>query len=220
VPIWGSVFAGARKPIARVKLPCAWLSERSASTSCASCFAEAILVSLGGAVCGMAGAVVILRVLSTWRAYPRHAHQCARESGCEDPMPWHCCLALVSGFLFGLVPVRQVLAAPDPWQIIRSGSSAAGRWRRFTLRDALLAMQIAICAVLITASPGGGGAAWRVRSRAAMVSIPGGRCWSRLICTWAVYDGDERAVMQRRMIDAAAAIPGRHRCRLQRPAAA
>ena len=36
-------------------------------------------------------------------------------------------LALVSGFLFGLVPVRQVMRA-DPWQMIRSGmaSTASG----------------------------------------------------------------------------------------------
>jgi hypothetical protein len=31
-------------------------------------------------------------------------------------------LALFSGFLFAMVPVRQVLRA-DPWQIIRSGST-------------------------------------------------------------------------------------------------
>ena len=88
-------------------------------------FTEAILVSLAGGVCGMAGAVVILRVLSTWRPI----------SGLPINVPVNpdvktyalaLLLALVSGFLFGLVPVRQVLRA-DPWQIIRSGSSGTGQ---------------------------------------------------------------------------------------------
>jgi predicted permease len=59
-------------------------------------------------------------------------------------------LSLVSGFLFGAVPVRQVLRT-DPYQVIKLGSSAGGG-RRITGRDVLLATQIAICAVLVTSS--------------------------------------------------------------------
>ena len=59
-------------------------------------------------------------------------------------------LALVSGFLFGIVPVRQVLRT-DPYQIVKSGS--IGRvGRRMTVRELLLGVQIAICAVLVTSS--------------------------------------------------------------------
>ena len=59
-------------------------------------------------------------------------------------------LALVSGFLFGIVPVRQVLRA-NPYEVVKAGSSVmAGR--RVTLRDVLLVVQIAICAVLVTSS--------------------------------------------------------------------
>ena len=53
--------------------------------------------------------------------------------------------------LFGIVPVRQVLRA-DPWQVIRTGGAGVGGLRRFTVRDVLLAVQIAICAVLVTSS--------------------------------------------------------------------
>ncbi len=60
-------------------------------------------------------------------------------------------LALASGLLFGMVPVRQVMRA-DPWQVIRTGGAGVGGVRRFTLRDVLLAVQIAICAVLVTSS--------------------------------------------------------------------
>jgi hypothetical protein len=59
-------------------------------------------------------------------------------------------LALVSGFIFGMVPVRQVLRA-NPYEIVKAGySGRAGR--RMTLRDVLLVLQIAICAVLVTSS--------------------------------------------------------------------
>jgi predicted permease len=168
-------------------------------------FTEAILVSLAGGVVGMAGAVVILRVLSTWRPIP----------GIPINVPVNpdvrtyalaLLLALVSGFLFGLVPVRQVLRA-DPWQIIRSGSSAAGRWRRFTLRDALLGIQIAICAVLITASL----VAVRGLARSLQSNYgfnPQGAMLVKTDLKMGGYDGDQRAQMQRRMLDAAAAIPG------------
>jgi predicted permease len=168
-------------------------------------FAEAILVSLAGGVCGMAGAVVILRVLSTWRPIPGMPINVPVNPDVKT-YAMALLLALVSGFLFGLVPVRQVLRA-DPWQIIRSGSSAAGRWRRFTLRDALLGMQIAICAVLITASL----VAVRGLARSLQSSYgfdPQGAMLVKTDLHMGGYDGDERAMMQRRMLDAAAAIPG------------
>ena len=59
-------------------------------------------------------------------------------------------LALVSGFLFGAVPVSQVLRT-NPYEVVKTGSS--GRiGRRITARDVLLVVQIAICAVLVTSS--------------------------------------------------------------------
>lgn len=168
-------------------------------------FTEAILVSLAGGVCGMAGAVVILRVLSTWQPI----------SGIPINVPVNpdattyalaLLLALLSGFLFGLVPVRQVLRA-DPWQIIRSGSSGAGRLRRFTLRDALLGLQIAICAVLVTGSL----VAVRGLARSQESNYGFQPQDAMLVQTdlhMGGYEGDRQTQMQRRMLDAAAAIPG------------
>jgi predicted permease len=168
-------------------------------------FTEAVLVSLAGGVCGMAAALVILRVLSTWRPIPGIPINVPVNPDVKT-YALALLLALVSGFLFGLVPVRQVLRA-DPWQIIRSGSSAAGRWRRFTLRDALLGMQIAICAVLITASL----VAVRGLARSLQSNYgfdPQGAMLVKTDLHMGGYDGDQRAQMQRRMVDAAAAIPG------------
>lgn len=59
-------------------------------------------------------------------------------------------LAFVSGILFGAVPVKQVLAT-DPFEIVKSGS-VARLGRPITFREALVAVQIAICALLVTSS--------------------------------------------------------------------
>ena len=98
----------------------------------------------------MAGAVVILRTLSTWRPIPNIPINVPVNPD-VNTYALAFLLAVFSGLFFGLVPVRQILRS-DPWQIIRSGSTNAGSTRRFTLRDVLLGLQIAICSVLVTAS--------------------------------------------------------------------
>ena len=63
-------------------------------------------------------------------------------------------LALASGFLFGAVPLRQILRT-SPYEVVKAGSSgmiAGNTGRRVTARDVLLVVQIAICAVLVTSS--------------------------------------------------------------------
>jgi predicted permease len=168
-------------------------------------FTEAGLVSLAGGACGMAGAVAILRVLSTWRPIPGIPINVPVNPDARTYVV-ALLLAVFSGFLFGLVPVRQVLKA-DPWQIIRSGSSGVGSFRRITLRDILLAFQIAICAVLVTASL----VAVRGLARSLRSNYGFQPQEAMLVKTdlhMAGYDGDQRAQMQRRMLDTAAGIPG------------
>ncbi len=168
-------------------------------------FTEAGLVSLAGGICGMAGAVAILRLLSTWRPIPDIPINVPVNPDAKTYL-LALFLALFSGFLFGLVPVRQVLKT-DPWQTIRSGSSVAGSQRRITLRDVLLALQIAICAVLVTASL----VAVRGLARSLHSNYgfqPQGAMLVQTDLHMAGYDGDQRAQMQRHMLDAAAAIPG------------
>jgi predicted permease len=115
-------------------------------------------------------------------------------------------LALASGLLFGLVPVRQVMRS-DPWQVIRTGAAGVGGLRRFTLRDILLAVQIAICAVLVTSS------LVAVRGLARSMHSNFGFDPQNVMIVgselqMAGYDDGRLPQMQRRMLDAAAAIPG------------
>jgi predicted permease len=165
---------------------------------------EAVLISLVGGTVGLMGSVVLLQRMSMWQPFP----------GAPIHVPVNpdatiyvvaLALALVSGFLFGIVPVRQVLRT-DPYQIVKSGSSG-GVGRRITLRDVLLGAQIAICAVLVTSSI--------VALRGLVRSLSGNYGFqtrnTMLINTnlaMAGYRGDEVPSMQKRMIDAMEAIPG------------
>jgi predicted permease len=111
---------------------------------------EAMLVSTGGTALGVAGSIPLLRALSAWRPIP---HFPVNVSVNPD---WHTyamalVLALGSGLLFGLVPLRQILKA-DPNQQLKTGSASGGRERRITARDLLLVVQVAVCAVLVTSS--------------------------------------------------------------------
>ncbi len=115
-------------------------------------------------------------------------------------------LAVLSGLFFGLVPVRQILRS-DPWQVIRSGSASTGSTRRLTLRDVLLGLQIAICSVLVTASL----VAVRGLARSLQSNYgiqPKNVMLVKTDLKMAGYEADKRVQMQKRMLDAAAAIPG------------
>ncbi len=85
---------------------------------------EAILVSLAGGAVGLVGGIGILRWLSAWEPVPNIPINVP-----VNPDVWTFivafALAVVSGLLFGIVPVRQVLKS-DPWQIIRSGGTNLG----------------------------------------------------------------------------------------------
>jgi predicted permease len=168
-------------------------------------FTEAFLVSLVGGACGIVGAVAILRLLSTWRPIPGIPINVPVNPDAKT-YALALFLALLSGLLFSSVPVRQILRA-DPWRIIRAGSSGFDSLRRFTLRDLLLGLQIAICAVLVTASL----VALRGLARSLESNYgfqPQGALLVKTDLQMAGYDGDQRVQMQRHMLDAAAAIPG------------
>jgi predicted permease len=166
---------------------------------------EAVLVSLAGGIVGMAGAVVILRALSTWRPIPNIPINIPVNPDANTYILAFL-LSVFSGLLFGLIPVRQVLRS-DPWQVIRSGGASIGAAGRFTLRDVLLGLQIAICSVLVTASL----VAVRGLARSLQTNYgiqPQGVMLAKTDLKMAGYDGDQRVQMQKRMLEAAAAIPG------------
>ncbi|MGD0631456.1 MAG: ABC transporter permease [Terracidiphilus sp.] len=165
---------------------------------------EAALISLAGGGVGVLGSVALLRKLSTWQPIPGAPIHLPVSP--DAKLFWFAlALALVSGFLFGIVPVRQVLRA-NPYEIVKAGSSAR-LGRGLTVRDVLLVVQIAICAVLVTSS--------MVAVRGLVRSLqsnfgfdPRNTMTAGVNLTMAGYSMDKVPAMQRRMIDAMATIHG------------
>lgn len=165
---------------------------------------EAVLVSLAGGAVGVLGSVELLRWLSVWQPFPGASVHVPVSPDAKIYVV-ALVLALVSGFLFGIVPVRQVLRA-NPYEIVKAGSS--GRvGRRIAVRDVLLVVQIAICAVLVTSS--------MVAVRGLVRSLHSNLGFeprnTMLVGTnlgMAGYSGDTVPAMQKRMIEAMETIPG------------
>jgi predicted permease len=167
-------------------------------------FTEAVLISTAGGALGLVGSIALLRRISTWEPF---AGAPLRLPVAPDAKLYvvSLALALVSGFLFGIVPVRQVLRA-NPYEIVKAGSSAR-LGRRMTVRDVLLVLQIAICAVLVTSS--------MVAVRGLMRSLrsdygfePRNAMLVGIDLSMAGYSSDQLLPMQKRLIDAMKTIPG------------
>jgi predicted permease len=167
-------------------------------------FTEAMLISLVGGAAGLWGSVVLLHGLSLWQPFPQFAMTIPVSPDANVYLV-ALLLALASGFLFGAVPVRQVLRT-NPYEVVKSGSSArAGR--RLTVRDLLLVVQIAICAVLVTSSF----VALRGLARSLHTNFgfePRNAMLVDTNLTLAGYSGDQVPTLQKRMIEAMEGIPG------------
>jgi predicted permease len=167
-------------------------------------FTEALLISLAGGAVGLWGSLELLRWLEAWQPFPQFpinvpVNPDAKLYGVA------LLLALVSAFLFGAAPVRQILGT-QPYGVIKLASTA-GFGRRFSVRDLLLAVQIAICAVLLTSS--------MVAVRGMLRSLHSDFGFeprnSMLVDTdlgMAGYAADKAPEMQKRILNAIQAIPG------------
>ena len=165
---------------------------------------EAVLISLVGGGVGLLGSIMLLRQLSVWQPFPFAPIHLPVTPGTKIYVVAFL-LALVSGLLFGIVPVRQVLRA-NPYELVKAGSSVR-LGRRITIRDGLLAAQIVICAVLVTSS--------MVAVRGLLRSLhsnfgfqPQHAMLVSTNLTMAGYRSDQLTVMQKRMIRALQTIPG------------
>ncbi len=168
-------------------------------------FTEAALISLIGGAAGLWGSVLALQWLCVWQPFPRNFPVHTPVSPDANVYGVALLLSLASGFLFGAVPLRQVLRT-NPYAVVKSGST--GRiGRRITARELLLATQIAICAVLVTSSM----VAVRGLARSLDSNFGFEPKNAMLVDTdlhMAGYSGDRIPAMQKRMIDAVERIPG------------
>jgi len=167
-------------------------------------FTEALLLSAIGGVVGIWASVFVLRGLSAWQPFARWPVYLTVTPD-ANVYGVAVLLTLASGFLFGAVPVRQVLHT-DPYEIVKSGS-VRSVGRRMSVRELALVVEIAICAVLVTSS--------FVAVRGLVRSLHGNFGFDQRNAmvadtdlTMAGYNGESAADMEKRMIDALEGIRG------------
>ena len=166
---------------------------------------ESVIVSLIGGAGGMVSAAFLLRALSRWQPIgqmPLHVIVNPDASVYIVALM----LSLASGVLFGLLPARQIWNI-DAAHAMKAGPAAVVTFRRFTLRDILLGVQIAICTLLVTSSL----VALRGMARSLHASFgfnPQGVTLLNTDMGLAGYTDDQSLLLQKRVLEEASQIPG------------
>jgi predicted permease len=167
-------------------------------------FIESVMVALIGGAAGLIGSIALLRRLDAWQPFPKFPIHVPVNPD-ANVYAVALLLAVVSGLLFGAVPVRQILRT-DPYEIIKSGSiGKVGR--RIAFRDLLLVAQIAICAILVTSSL----VAVRGLARSLRGSFgiePQNAMLVDMDLSMAGYTAETAPAMRKRMVDTMQSIPG------------
>jgi predicted permease len=115
-------------------------------------------------------------------------------------------ISVLAAALFGLMPLRQIFAT-DPNDAIKAGGVHASRGRRWALRDFLLAAQIALCCITVTAAF----VSLRGLARAMNMDLgfnPTGAVRTEFDLGWAGYKGDAAARFQKELLDRVSHLPG------------
>jgi predicted permease len=111
---------------------------------------EACMISILGGTCACALAWIALTGLATWHPptdYPMKFSVLPQPSLIFIAL----LISVLAGVLFGVMPLRQIFKT-DPNEAIKSGGGPRFAGRRWALRDCLLAAQIALCCVTVTAA--------------------------------------------------------------------
>jgi predicted permease len=115
-------------------------------------------------------------------------------------------ISVLAGVLFGLMPLRQIFKT-DPNDAIKSGGSQSAAGRRWALRDVLLAAQIALCCVTVTAAF----VSLRGLGKALTMDLgfnPKDALLTQFDLSQAAYTGDAADHFQRQLLEKTSQIPG------------
>jgi predicted permease len=165
---------------------------------------EALAISILGGLCACGLAWTALTGMAQWHPstdYPIQFDVTPQPSLIVVSF----LIAVFSGAVFGAMPLLQIFKT-DPNEVIKSGSqtSAGKRW---ALRDVLLAAQIALCCVTVTAAF----VALRGMTKAMSSDLgfqPRNAILTRFDLSQAGYAGDAADQMQRRILERVSQLPG------------
>jgi predicted permease len=166
---------------------------------------EAILISLAGGLGGTLFATALLKALSSWQPFPEFP---IHVTVTPDVRVYALAvmLSIASGLLPGLLPARQVWQT-DLLQAMKSNAPGVTILKRVALRDFLLGLQIALCALLLTASL----VALRGMERSLHAPFgfqPAGVMLAETDMHMAGYSDESALRAQKRMLEGAARMPG------------
>jgi len=200
----GSIFAAraadrSRELAIRLAIGCSrWVILRGVLT-------EAILVSLAAGVSGTVLASFLLQGLSRWQPFAEFPfHVVVLPDAKVYAVAF--LLSMGSGILFGILPARQI-GRSDAAQVMKSSVGTEMLFRRLSLRDVLLCVQIALCTLLVTASL----VALRGMERSLHAPLgfqPQGVMLAGTDLTMAGYKEEQFLPVQKRMLEETARIPG------------
>jgi predicted permease len=167
---------------------------------------EAFVISIFGGACACVLSWMALTGLAGWHPpsrFPFKFHVLPQPS--LILMAFF--ISVLAGVLFGMAPLRQIFKT-DPNEAIKSGgsqSSAAGR--RWALRDVLLAAQIALCCVTVTAAF----VSLRGLGKALTMDLgfnPKNAILTTFDLSRAGYTGDAADHFQRQLLERVSQLPG------------
>jgi predicted permease len=166
---------------------------------------EAFVISIFGGICACAISWAALNGLAAWHPPTDYPIQFS-----VAPQPSLIAMAflisVLAAVLFGLMPLRQIFKA-DPNDAIKAGGGQVVSGRRWALRDVLLAGQIALCCVTVTAAF----VSLRGMTRALTMDLgfnPRGATLTEFQLSQAGYNAETAAQFQRRLLDKVVALPG------------
>jgi predicted permease len=112
---------------------------------------EAFVISILGGACACGLAWMALTGLAGWHPPTRYPLRFLIVSPQPSLLLMAFLISVLAAILFGVIPLRQIFKT-DPNEAIKSGGSQSSAGRRWALRDVLLAAQIALCCVTVTAA--------------------------------------------------------------------
>ncbi len=167
---------------------------------------EAFVISILGGACASGLAWMALTGLASWHPPTRYPLKFLVVSPQPSLILMAFLISVLAAVLFGAMPLRQIFKT-DPNDAIKSGGILSPAGRRWALRDVLLAAQIALCCVTVTAAF----VSLRGLGKALTMDLgfnPKNALLTQFDLSQAAYTGDAADHFQRQLLERTSQIPG------------
>jgi predicted permease len=169
-------------------------------------FVETFVISILGGACACSLAWMALTGLAGWHPPTRYPLNLLFAMPQPSLILMAFLISVLAGVVFGLMPLRQIFKT-DPNDTIKSGGGQFAAGRPWALRDVLLAAQIALCCVTVTAAF----VSLRGLGRAMTMDLgfnPKNVLLTQFDLSQAAYTGEAADHFQRQLLERVSQIPG------------